>query len=115
MKSFRALEEISRKAIKTLYILYLNLDKITDLKTKDEVLKNKIQFVSVFLRQLSEEVKIILKPHVTIKSIQKIDSVLETISEDLMLGVYKNEKLRDDLKTTMVLIKNVLGWEAAKI
>jgi len=115
MKNLEPLEEISRKTVRTLYVLYLNLDKVRDAKSKDDVLREKSKFVSDCWKQLAVELKELLKQHLTEKSLNRINSVSEVIaSEEFMIGVYQNEKLKGDVSSTMEIAKNLLGWEAAQ-
>jgi len=115
IRNLEPLEEISRKTVKTLYVVYLNIDKVTDVKSKDEILRDKVAFISACCKQLAEELREMLKPHLTEKSLLMINGVLDIIAaENFMVGVFQNEKLKDDVSKVMDIAKNVLGWEAAQ-
>jgi len=115
MRSLEPLEETSRKTVKTLYVLHLNLHKVNEVKSQDDILRDKVQFISHCCKQLAEELRELLKPHMTEKSLNRINSVLEVLAaEQFMIGVYRNEKLKPDISKTMEIAKNVLGWEASQ-
>jgi len=115
IRNLEPLEEISRRTVKTLYVLHLNLDKVNDPKSKDEILRDKVAFISVCCRQLADELREMLKPHLTEKSLSIINNVLDVVaSENFMVGVFQNDKLKDDVAKIMDIAKNVLGWEAAQ-
>jgi len=114
VNTLHPLEDLTHRVVKLLYVLYLNLDKLPE-KQREPVMVEKFTLATQYCHQMGTELKSLLEPHLTPKSLALVDAVLDVFSkQDFYMGVWKNPSLRPDIDKTMDIAKNVLGWEAAQ-
>jgi hypothetical protein len=98
IEEFLKIETPLKQALRILIAVFDHIEKVKDPSMRAGILDEKFTVVAVLLDTVKDSLVKLLSPHLSAKSMNRVQETFETIARrDFLLNSYNNESLRPDL------------------
>eukprot|EP01091_Cochliopodium_minus_P011985 TRINITY_DN3532_c1_g1_i1.p1 TRINITY_DN3532_c1_g1~~TRINITY_DN3532_c1_g1_i1.p1 ORF type:complete len:215 (-),score=68.02 TRINITY_DN3532_c1_g1_i1:165-809(-) len=107
IEEFKKCDDPMKKALKLILKVYDRIDSIPK-ELRKQTLEQKFMVIAILFEQTQEGLKEILKPHVTEKSLQRIEDIFKHIANhEFFHNVWFDTRLTEHVKLCMETIRNL--------